>query len=77
MKNYNNFSTSPLVASRKYPKRVRKSTEHLIDNQLNESNSRAIVRPSITNVICINDYSVSVMTNEPNYNVSTTNSLQK
>ena len=65
-----NSSTSQSVASRQYSKCVRKSTEQLIDKQLNNSNSRAIVRPSITSVIYTNNSSVNVMTINPNPNQS-------
>ena len=70
-KNDNIFSTSPHVASRKYPKRIWKSTARLIDNQLNETNFRAIVGPSIENVIYRHDCSVSVMIIEPTQNIFT------
>lgn len=65
-----NSSTSQYVASRQYLKRVRKSTEQLYDKQLNNSNSRDLVRPSITSVIYTNYSSVNVMTINPNHNQS-------
>ena len=77
MKNNNNYSTSPPVVSNKYSQRIRKPTARLIDNQLNETNSRVTVRPYIVHVICRNDCSPSVMTNESNHNISTVSHTSK
>ena len=71
------LSTSQHVATRQYPTCVRKPTERLSDNQLNDSKSRVIVQPSITNTIYTNNYYVKDMTIDSNNNESTVNHSTK
>ena len=69
------ISSSP-ITPKKYSKRFRIATSRLIDNQLNETNSRVKVR-YIPRVICRNESSLSVMTNEANRNISTVGHFSK
>ena len=65
------------VDSRQHHKRNRRRTACLSNNLLDNSNSRAIVRPSVTNVIFKNYSSVSIMIMDFNHNKSTTSNSLK
>ena len=72
-----NQSTSSPVASRKITKRNQRPITRLSDNLPDDSNSTAIVRPSFTNIMCTNNYSVSLMTIDPNHNKTTASNSSK
>ena len=72
-----NQSTSSHVTSRKYSKRIRRSIARLSDNQLDDPTSRAIVWPTVTHNICINNSSVSVTTADPINNKTTASNSSK
>ena len=67
--NQKSFTSSSATTPQKSTT-LRKSTSRLIGNQLNETNSKVIVRP-ITHVIYRNESSLITMTNEANRNVYT------
>ena len=71
------LSTSQHVVTRQYPTYIQKPTERLSDNRLNDSKSRVIVQPYITNTICTNNYYVNGMIIFSNNNKSTVNHSTK
>ena len=56
-----NQSISSSIVSRKYHECIRRFTARLSNNQSNDQISRAIVRLSVTHIICRNNSSVSVI----------------
>ena len=66
------------VASRQHLKCIRRSTSHLSENQPDNQLFRTIDRPSVTNVMCTNNCSVSVTIMDLIYNKTTiSNTLKK
>ena len=64
-------SSSPVIYIKKYPQRKWRTSEWLSDNQPEDQISRAPLLPTITNVICRNNFSISIMTMDPIHNKRT------